>query len=81
MTSSPGLMARAPSFGLVKALKATRLADEPELTVIRCLTPRYLARRCSNWSLNRPVVSHPSNEASTMFFSSAAPMTLPEGGT
>jgi hypothetical protein len=33
----------------------------------------------SNSSLKRPVVSQPSSEASTMFLSSWAPMTLPEG--
>ena len=39
------------------------------------------ARRFSNSSLKRPVVSQPSSDASTMIFSSSAPITLPEGGT
>ena len=81
MTSSPGLMARSPRRGEVRAENATRLADEPELTVIRCLTPRYLAKRSSKAVLKRPVVSQPSSEASTMSCSSLAPMTLPETGT
>ena len=56
-------------------------AEEPELVVIRNLTPKYSAKRFSNASLKRPVVSHPSNEASTIFFNSAASNTLPDGGT
>ena len=39
MTSSPGLIARSPSNGDVNAVNATRLADEPELTVSACATP------------------------------------------
>ena len=66
ITSSPGLMARSPSLGLVSVEKATRLADEPELTVIRYFTPRNCARRCSNMVLKRPVVNQPSSEASTI---------------
>jgi hypothetical protein len=31
--------------------------------------------------LKRPVVSQPSSEASTMYCSSLAPMTLPDTGT
>lgn len=81
MTSSPCLIARSPSFGLVSAENATRLADEPEFTVIRYFTPRNCARRCSNIALKRPVVSQPSSEASTIIFSSPAPMTLPDTGT
>lgn len=62
-------------------LNATRFADEPELTVIRCLTPRNLARRASNLSLKWPVVSQQSREASTISSISFAPTTLPAGGT
>jgi hypothetical protein len=32
MTSSPGLSWRSPSLGEQRALSATRLAEEPELT-------------------------------------------------
>ena len=48
ITSSPGLIARSPSRGEVSVENATRLADEPELTVIRCFTPRNFASRFSN---------------------------------
>ena len=74
-------MARAPSLGEVRVLKATRLAEEPEFTVIKCLTPMKAANFFSNSVLKRPVVSQPSIEASTMSLSSCAPMTLPDGGT
>ena len=74
-------MARAPSFGEVSVMKATRLADEPEFTVIRCLAPMKVPSRFSNLELNRPVVSQPSSEASTISFSSAPSISLPEGGT
>src|SRR6201996_3138423 len=81
MTSSPGLIARSPRRGEVSVENATRLADEPELTVIRCLTPRNFARRSSNIALKRPVVSQPSRLASTISCSSLAPITLPDTGT
>ena len=81
ITSSPGLMARSPRRGEVRAEKATRLADEPEFTVIRYFTPRYRARRSSKAVLKRPVVSQASSEASTISCSSFAPSTLPDTGT
>ena len=81
ITSSPGLMARSPSLDEVSVLNANRFAEEPEFVVIKNLTPKYFANRFSNASLNRPVVSHPSNDASTIFFSSVASSTLPDGGT
>ncbi|MNY37053.1 hypothetical protein D3C86_1715830 [compost metagenome] len=80
MTSSPFLMARSPSLGEVRVLKATKLAEEPELTVIRYLIPRNAASFFSNSALKRPVVSQPSSEASTISCSSRTPMTLPDGG-
>ena len=81
MTSSPGLIARSPRRGLVSVENATRLADEPEFTVIACFTPMKSARRRSNMALKRPVVSQPSSEASTIACSSGAPITFPETGT
>ena len=81
ITSSPGLIALSPSLGDVSVLKATRLADEPELTVIKCLTPIKEASFSSNSALNRPVVNQPSKEASTIALSSSTPSTLPDGGT
>ena len=81
ITSSPGLIARSPNLGEVKVLKATKLADEPEFTVIRCFMPIKAASFSSNSALKRPVVNQPSNEASTMSLSSSAPSCLPDGGT
>ena len=42
MTSSPGLSRRSPSFGEVRAVRASRLADEPELTSVAVRIPKYL---------------------------------------
>ncbi len=39
MTSSSGLSCFSPNLGEVKALKATKLAEEPELTNKQCFTP------------------------------------------
>ena len=41
MTSSPGKSLFFPSFGLVRALKATRLALDPLLTNTAFLAPTY----------------------------------------
>ena len=73
-------MALSPNFAEVKVEKATRLADEPELTVIKCFTPINSANFFSNKSLKRPVVNHPSKDASTMFSSSLEPISFPDGG-
>ncbi len=43
MTSSPGFNRRFPSRGEVRALTASRLADEPELTRRACWTPMNAA--------------------------------------
>src|SRR5208337_1098065 len=74
-------MERSPRVGDVNAEKATRFAEEPELTVITCLTFKNLDSCSSKDLLKRPVVNQPSSEASTMFFSSAESNNLPEGGT
>src|SRR3990172_8306364 len=81
ITSSPGFRARSPNFGEVSAEKASRFADDPELVVNTCFTPRKAASFFSNASLKRPVVNQPSSEASTSERNSGAPMTLPETGT
>ena len=65
MTSSPGLRARSPSFGEVRAENATRFADEPELTVSACFAPTRAASRFSKAALKRPVVSQKSSAEST----------------
>ena len=40
MTSSPGRMARLPSNGEVRAINASRFAEEPELTNAQYFVPR-----------------------------------------
>ncbi|SEH85524.1 hypothetical protein BAZSYMB_GCONTIG00831_0 [Bathymodiolus azoricus thioautotrophic gill symbiont] len=81
MTSSPFLMALLPNFGDVSVANATKLADEPELTVIKCLISINSDSSFSNLRLKRPVVSQPSNDASTIYCNSVAPITFPDGGT
>ena len=61
--------------------KANKFADEPELTVNTCFTPRNLERCRSNDLLYLPAVSHPSNDASTIATNSSSPINFPEGGT
>ena len=51
ITSSPDFIALSPSLELVRQLKAIRLAEEPELTVIKCFTPMKLANFNSKSSL------------------------------
>src|SRR5689334_15985791 len=80
MTSSPGRIARSPSFGDVNDANATRLADEPEFTVSTCGTPTKLASCDSNCALKRPDVSHASIDASIMFITSGEPTTFPLAG-
>ena len=65
MTSSPGFSRRSPSFGEVRHDRATRLADDPELTSSAWRTPNRAANSRSNWSANRPVVSQKSSDEST----------------
>jgi hypothetical protein len=61
------------SRGEVSAEKATRLADEPELTVSAERTPIRAASFCSKSSLKRPVVSQKSSAESTRNCISRAP--------
>jgi hypothetical protein len=81
MTSSPGFSARSPSLGEVSALRATRLADEPEFTSDADRTPTNRASFFSNSLAQRPVVNHASSADSTTALISAASITLPETGT
>ena len=74
------MIARSPNLGEVRVLNATKLAEEPEFTVIQYLTPKKAANFCSKAALNRPVVSQASKEAATIFWSSCSPITFPEGG-
>src|ERR1700722_5568947 len=80
ITSSPGLSRRSPSFGDVRALRAIRLAEEPELTSDADRTPTNRARFPSKVSPNRPVVNHASRAESTTALTSEASITLPDTG-
>ena len=62
-TSSPGLRARSPNFELVNAVKASKLADDPELTIDAWRMPTVLAKRLSNCSVYGPEVSQKSKLA------------------
>ncbi len=77
MISSPGRMRRSPNDGEVKALAATRFADEPELTSITELSGKNFARPDSSSAVNRPAVSQKSRTASTPAQSSSASKTRP----
>src|SRR3984957_8749974 len=81
MTSSPGFNCRSPSFGEVRALRATRLAEDPEFTSDAERTPINRARFRSKVSANRPVVNQPSRAESTTALISAPSITLPDTGT
>src|SRR5260370_36782027 len=81
MTSSPGLSRRSPSFGEVNALRATRLAEEPDLTREADRHPTNRASLRSKSLAKRPVVNQPSSAASTTEQTSSGPITLPDTGT
>src|ERR1700712_4087579 len=81
MTSSPGFSRRSPSFGEVNALRATRLAEEPEFTREVDRTPTNRASLRSNSLAKRPVVNQPSSAESTTEQTSSGPITLPDTGT
>src|SRR3981081_707981 len=81
ITSSPGFRRRSPSFGEVKALRATRLVAEPDLTGEGDRTPTNRASLRSNSLAKRPVVNQPSRAESTTEQTSSGPMTLPDTGT
>ena len=48
ITSSPGLKPRSPSLGEVRHDRASRLAEDPELTSRACRTPNRAANLRSN---------------------------------
>src|ERR1022692_3400497 len=81
MTSSPGVSRRSPSFGEVRALRATRLAEEPELTSDAERTPTNRARFRSKVSANRPAVNQASSAQSTTALTSETSITLADTGT
>src|SRR5258707_5321864 len=81
MTSSPAASLRSPSDEEVRHERAARLAEEPELTSEAQRTPMKAAIARSNWAAKRPVVSHPSSDASTSDSISVLAKTLPDTGT
>ena len=81
MTSMPGLSWRSPSLGLVRAERATRLAEEPELTREAERRPKKRASLRSKSLAKRPVVNQASRAESTTEQMSSASMTLPETWT
>src|SRR5205814_1510909 len=65
----------------VRALGATRFADDPEFTSDADSTPTNRASLRSNSLAKRPVVNQPSRAESTTEQTSSGPMTLPDTGT
>ncbi len=80
MTSSPGFSLRSPSFGEVRAVNASRFADDPEFTREAQRTPTNFASFRSKSSANRPVVNQASSAESTTEHTSSPSITLPEHG-
>ena len=80
ITSSPGLICRGPRLLDVRAMKARRLAEDPEFTKMHCFEPMKFARPSSNTSVNRPWVNQNSKDASTRPISSFSSKTLPAKG-
>ena len=62
-------------------MRASRLADDPELTRMAWRSPNTCANRRSNSRAKRPVVSQKSSDASTSDCSSEASNTRPDTGT
>src|SRR5579884_1298026 len=81
MTSSPGFRRRSPNLGEVRALTATRLAEEPELTKEAHRTPTNRDNFRSKSSANRPVVNQQSKAESTTEHKSCESIIFPETGT
>ena len=65
ITSSPRFIWRSFNSGAVRALKARRLADEPELQSEQYFTPNHLANPFSNLWAQGPAVNQKSSDAST----------------
>lgn len=80
ITSSPFFILLSPSFGEVKAIKAKRFADEPELVKEQYLTPKNSANSFSNCSVYLPAVSQKSNAESTSAEISFSSKTRPAYG-
>ena len=65
ITSSPRCICLSSSNGEVNAIKANKLAEDPELTNEQYRTPRYFANSSSNCTVYLPAVSQNSNAEST----------------
>ena len=81
ITSSPATSASSPSAGDVSAAAASRFAEDPELQSRAAPAPMTCAKRFSNSSAKRPVVSQKSSDASTSDMTSAPSNTRPDTGT
>ena len=75
MISSPLFTCRSPKRGEVNAIKARRLAEDPEFTKEQYRTPKYRENSSSNASVYRPEVSQNSSALSTRFTISFASYT------
>ena len=71
-TSSPGCR-RPGNAGFISTAAATRFAEEPELTMTACRTPRYSAHSVSNRRTRSPIVMRVLSSASMASFTSSAP--------
>ena len=72
ITSSPGASGRG-NAGLTRAETATRLAEEPELTITASATPRYSAQSCSKRRTLSPIVTRVDSSESIASLTSSAP--------
>ena len=59
ITREPDGNRASPFEGLTRLSIIARFADEPELTIMKCLTLRYLAMAISNSATFLPIVSSP----------------------
>ena len=81
MISSPGPRVDRPKSDDPIAQTARRLALDPEFTRTHSRTPNHLAKRRSNSSANRPVVSQKSSALSTRLTNSRSSKWRPETAT
>jgi hypothetical protein len=58
-TLSPGFNLGLEIVGLIRASIISRFADEPELTITKCFTPRYFDILDSKFFTSLPIVRFP----------------------
>ena len=73
ITSSPLFIRRSPNSEEVNAIKANKLAEEPELVNEQNLTPSQSANLFSKRCAHGPAVNQKSKEESTKFTNSSSP--------